>query len=179
MTKQLIIDLAVCDRCSTGMVNPAQHGESASDQQAASCSVQCGAILALREKVTFELICRRCEHASCIVACPFDALERTEDGVIKRHNLRCVSCKSCAIACPFGTIYMELLPFYSVDFETSCEQCLTGSGAVPACAETCSQGAIEYREIQPDEEGIHHVDENLAARIGPRAQAWARTETAP
>ena len=39
-------------------------------------------------------------------------------GVIMRYNLRCVSCKSCALACPFGTIYTEMLPFYA----THCDQ---------------------------------------------------------
>ena len=97
MTEAIIIDLAVCDRCEECTAGPAA--------------------LALRERATFELVCRRCEQASCVLACPFAALERTEDGIIKRHNMRCVSCKSCALACPFGTIYMELLPFYSMDYQ--------------------------------------------------------------
>jgi Fe-S-cluster-containing dehydrogenase component len=32
----------------------------------------------LREKVVFALLCRRCEVASCVIACPFDAIERQE-----------------------------------------------------------------------------------------------------
>ena len=91
MTERIIIDLAVCDRCEQCTAGPAA--------------------LALREKATFELVGRRCEQASCVMACPFAALERTEEGIVKRHNMRCVSCKSCALACPFGTIYMELLPY--------------------------------------------------------------------
>ena len=111
MTKRLIIDLALCDQCD-------------------SCAVGCGGLLSLREKATFELVCRRCAHASCIIACPFDALERLDDGaVIRRHNLRCVSCKLCAQACPFGTIYPDLLPFYSLSYENSCGACLPSVGA--------------------------------------------------
>ena len=99
MTERLIIDLAACDRCDGCSIGPS--------------------VLALRERATFELVCRRCEHASCVEACPFEALERGENGIVKRHNMRCVSCKSCSLACPFGTIYMELLPFYAMDYEAA------------------------------------------------------------
>ncbi len=109
MTKRLIIDLAACDRCDGCSIGPA--------------------MLALRERATFELVCRRCEHASCVLACPFDALERSEDGIIKRHNMRCVSCKSCSLACPFGTIYMELLPFYSMSYEAAVESVVRAASA--------------------------------------------------
>jgi len=177
MTKRLIIDLAACDQCD-------------------SCAVECGGLANLREQVTFELICRRCEHASCIEACPFDALERLADGgVIRRHNLRCVSCKSCAHACPFGTIYPEMLPFY----ETSCDGCFDvgarhagDSGSAeknrphggllhnplqhldePHCVACCPKGALQYREIDADEEDVHIIDEYLAAR----AVKWVKSES--
>lgn len=188
--RHLIIDLAVCDCCRTGAVSPAEH-RSMGDATSASaanggCAVGCGGMLALREKATFESVCRRCEVASCILACPFDALERTQSGTIKRHNLRCVSCKSCAIACPFGTIYMELLPFYSVDYGTACGSCaVTGStgseedpGVTPPCTNSCPEGALEYRQIDPGEEDIHVIDEFLAVRVSGRARRWIRTEAA-
>jgi Fe-S-cluster-containing hydrogenase component 2 len=162
--KRLLIDLAKCDQCS---------------QPADGCEV-----LALREKATFALICRRCEHASCIIACPFDALERSEDGgVIRRHNLRCVSCKSCALACPFGTIYDELLPFYNASCEATLEAAVGAASAAIDRGENqesrlkpllqCLNGALEYREVDPAEPGVHIVDEQLAART----QAWAKLET--
>ena len=171
MTKRLVIDLAKCDQC-----------------RAPRCVVDCSyssaddgahAMLALREKATFELICRRCEHASCVLACPFDALLRTENGVIKRHNLRCVSCKSCAIACPFGTIYMDLVPFYNMSYESSCYACLTENDAAPSCAAGCLEGALAYREIGPQEENVTLVDKRLAALVSPAARAWSKEETAP
>ena len=88
-------------------------------------------------------------------------------GIIKRHNLRCVSCKLCAQACPFGTIYPEMLPFY----EVRCDGC--AGREEKACVADCRQGAIEYRMVGPDEEGVHIVDEYLAARV----EKWVRRET--
>ncbi len=87
-------------------------------------------MLGLRERATFALVCRQCLYASCIIACPFDAIERQDDGIIKRYNLRCVSCKLCAHACPFGTIYPEMLQFY----EAHCDNCLGRNEAAPSRA---------------------------------------------
>ena len=150
--KKLVIDLAACERCFAS--------ES-------GCSVSCGGLLDLRELATFALVCRRCEQSPCVLACPFNALERLEDGgVIKRHNLRCVSCKLCAQACPFGTIYTEMLPFYT----SQCDGC--AGREEKACVAGCRQGALEYREVDPHEEGVHILDEYLAAR----AERWTRRE---
>jgi Fe-S-cluster-containing dehydrogenase component len=112
MAKRLFIDMVKCDEC-------------------AECTVRCAymyqptvtdhGLRALREEVAFLLTCRRCEEPSCVAACKFEALERREDGVMVRHNMRCVSCKCCSHACPFGTIYPELTPFYAV----RCDYCLS------------------------------------------------------
>ena len=126
----------------------------------------------LREKVVFALLCRRCEVASCVIACPFDAIERQEDGIIRRYNLRCVSCKSCAHACPFGTIYPEMLTFYDRPYESFCEQCLAGSDDEPACVASCGQGALEYRVADPAEGDLHILDDYVAARV----RKWVKKE---
>lgn len=164
MTERLIIDLAACDQCDTCRIGPA--------------------MLALRERATYELVCRRCEQASCVRACPFDALEKTSDGVIKRHNMRCVSCKSCALACPFGTIYMELLPFYAVDYGAALKVLLELGAAKAAIDDErgqgerltplpqCARKAVAYGEVATDDPGIHIIDEYLAART----RRWVRDE---
>jgi len=160
MPRRLVIDLETCQRCDDCIVEcryhyralPADHG-----------------IRGLRERATYLLVCRRCEEASCMAACAFDALERRDDGVLERHNLRCVSCMACAHACPFGTILPEMLPFY----ETPCDYCLDAAGAEePACVASCRRGGLEYREVRPDEHSVHVVDEHLAAR----ARKWEKRE---
>ena len=162
MGKRLVIDLDTCDRC---------------DQ----CGVTCGyfyrlqsenhGVLGLRERATFELICRRCEEPSCIDACVFRALERQPDGVLKRHSLRCVSCKLCVHACPFGTIYPDMVPFYV----SPCEQCLGDGDTEPPCVRTCGRGALSYREVETDEPRVHVLDDRLAAR----SAKWVKREEKP
>lgn len=101
-------------------------------------------------------------------ACPFEALERRADGILERHNLRCVSCKLCAHACPFGTIYPDMLSFYV----TPCDYCLGQLTSAPPCATSCRRGAIQYRSVDPEEPGLHMVDERLAA-VAPK---WVKRE---
>ena len=115
-----------------------------------------------------EFVCRQCEFASCVAACPFGALERQDDRILKRHNLRCVSCTLCAHACPFGTIYAEMLPFY----ESPCDGCVTRAVDEPMCVASCSQGALEHRVVEPDEPDVHLMGQYLAART----RRWVRRE---
>ena len=159
--KRLIIDLEKCDQCDTCNVSCDYYQRPHAEDHG---------MLGLRERATFALLCRRCEYASCVIACPFDAIERQGDGIIKRYNLRCVSCKLCAHACPFGTIYIDMLPFY----ETHCDACLgsKANGEEPMCVASCSRGALEYRAPHPDEPDIHIVDKFLAAH----ALAWVKEE---
>ena len=157
--KRLIIDLQKCDQCE-------------------SCGVSCDyynrpheqdhGMTGLRERATFALICRRCEVASCVEACPINAIERQGNNIIKRHSLRCVSCKLCAHACPFGTIYTDMLPFY----ETHCDACLGHNENEPRCVATCTLGALEYRVPGVEETDIHIIDEHLAART----RRWLKQE---
>jgi len=152
MAKRLFIDLNKCDDCE-------------------NCTVECTyfyrphatdhGVLGLRERTTFMLVCRQCEDPSCVAACKFDALERQEDNILKRYNMRCVSCKCCSHACPFGTIYPDTVPFYA----TNCDFCVASSVREPPCVVTCEKNAIEYREVEESEaEGIFVLNDNLAVR---------------
>ena len=68
-------------------------------------------VTTLRELASYAVICRKCEEASCVLSCPKEALEKDDEGVLRRYNMRCISCKSCAVACPFGTIYPLAIPY--------------------------------------------------------------------
>lgn len=152
MAKRLFIDLNKCDACD-------------------GCRVRCAyfyrpreadhGLLALRELATFALVCRRCEDPSCVAACKFQALERQADGLLKRYNMRCVSCKCCSHACPFGTIYPETLPFYV----SACDFCAAQGGSEPPCVAGCPGKALEFREVEESpKDGIFLIGERLAVR---------------
>jgi len=159
VSNKLVIDINKCEACE-------------------KCTVQCGylyqpqitehGILALREQVYFQLVCRRCEEPSCVASCPFEALERKEDGVLVRHNMRCMSCKNCCHACPFGTIYPETVPYLA----TSCDFCLMRKDGAPPCVVSCVKNAIEYHEVSDEEnDGLTVLNDNLAV-LAPQ---WDKT----
>jgi Fe-S-cluster-containing hydrogenase component 2 len=70
-------------------------------------SLNLNGLKTIRELATFRFTCRKCEDAPCIAVCPADALEKDGDGVVERHTNLCVSCKSCVMICPFGTIMTD------------------------------------------------------------------------
>ena len=127
-------------------------------------------VATLREIAAFEVTCRQCERACCVEACSRNGLERNEDGTLVRHNLRCVGCMSCSRACPFGTILEEALRFHW----GGCDYCASlGGGRTPGCVEGCRTGAIEFREVDPDEEGISVVGERMAVKTS----RWQKIES--
>lgn len=62
----------------------------------------------IRELATFQFTCRRCEKAPCIHACPVEALQKDENGMISRAMYNCIRCKSCIVICPFGTLVDDI-----------------------------------------------------------------------
>ena len=123
----------------------------------------------LLEMIRFALICRRCEAAPCIKACPQGALEKVpsekhDAGILKRANMLCTGCGTCAIACPFGTIYTDLIPFPS----SVCNLCRDrlAPGEKPLCVTSCSDGSIDYKEIVPaEEDDMIEVFEDIVVKV--------------
>lgn len=81
--------------------------------------------------------CTQCAEAWCLQACPVEAI--VVDSSTQAKTVvgdRCVGCKVCTIACPFGTVN------YEPDSGTviKCDLC----GGNPACAEACPTAAIIY-----------------------------------
>jgi len=102
-------------------------------------------IISVAELATYALVCRRCEEPHCVNACPFEALEqqKDKDKLLIRHNMRCVSCRSCSHACPYGTIYPENVPY----LVNVCDFCFDRRDRKnePLCITTCPHGALSLK----------------------------------
>lgn len=107
-------------------------------------------ILSVVELATYYLVCRRCEEPHCVNACPVEALEQQEEKekLLIRHNMRCISCKSCSHACPYGTIYPESVPY----LVHVCDFCLDRRGleGEPLCITSCPHGALSVKQAEED-----------------------------
>lgn len=154
---RLVLNLDVCSACPECVVgcnyyyHPSNRG-----------------IDRLRELATYALVCRHCEEGTCVRACPVEALERDAQGILERHPMRCIGCRSCAHACPFGTIYDDLLPYQL----SGCDLCFDRSaGEPPLCVRSCPYGALEWREPDAAPAGAVPL---LDGRIAVVSHQWGR-----
>jgi len=121
-------------------------------------------INSLREEIAFLLACRRCDDFPCVNACPNEALKR-EEKIIKRSRFLCISCKSCMLACPFGTILPDIIPY----IVSKCDLCLgrLKEGEEPLCVKSCECDAIKFIE-EKEVEGlndIYKIGDNLIVKV--------------
>ena len=119
-------------------------------------------IRSIGELAAYALVCRKCEEPHCVTACPKEALEqqKEKDKILMRHNMRCVSCKSCSHACPYGTIYPEAVPLII----HICDYCLDrrNQNPEPICIESCSFNALSLKPANQElTENTFLVGENL------------------
>lgn len=131
-------------------------------EKCGECEISCSyfyhpdnnGIISVAELATYALVCRRCDDPHCVAACPKDALEQQEDldDMLVRHSMRCISCRSCSHACPYGTIYPELVP----QLAHVCDYCLDRreDQGEPLCIATCPYDALK---LMP---GDTELDEN-------------------
>lgn len=90
--------------------------------------------------------CRHCEEPSCLLACPREALYKDAYGFVRRSELLCIGCKSCALACPFGVIPDEFVRHVA----PKCDLCVDRvvEGGLPRCVASCTAGALSFVELK-------------------------------
>lgn len=106
------------------------------------------------------MACNHCSDPACVKVCPKGALWRDEtDGVVKHDKSKCVGCRRCEWACPYGAI-----AFNSVTKKVDkCEGCFDQPGG-PACVANCTGGALTWESsVTPHAElaGVKMPDSNL------------------
>jgi len=93
------------------------------------------------------LQCRHCEDAPCIAVCPTEAIHRLEDGgPVLLDQDRCIGCKFCLLACPFGVISLSRNGKAMIKCDLCAER--TEAGEQPACVSGCPTGALRFEEIE-------------------------------
>jgi formate dehydrogenase iron-sulfur subunit len=90
-------------------------------------------------------VCKHCERAGCLEACPTGAIIRTEFSSVYVQPDVCNGCGYCVVACPFGVI--DRRPDDGRAWKcTLCYDRLRGD-LVPACAKACPTASIQFGEL--------------------------------
>jgi Fe-S-cluster-containing dehydrogenase component len=106
--------------------------------------------------------CFHCEKPWCVAACPTGAMQkRSKDGIVFVDPSRCVGCKSCITACPWGTPQWDA----ATGKVTKCDHCRdrVDRGLVPACVAKCTAHALHWTT---PEEASRRKREARARRLG-------------
>ncbi len=80
-------------------------------------------------------LCNQCEHPPCVQVCPVQATFKTPEGVILVDSGRCIGCRYCIQACPYGARYLHPATM-TADKCTFCYHRVT-KDLLPACVEVC------------------------------------------
>ncbi|MBI2862649.1 MAG: 4Fe-4S dicluster domain-containing protein [Chloroflexi bacterium] len=102
--------------------------------------------LQIRDSFFVPKLCNQCENAPCVQVCPVGATYRTKDGVVLIDRDRCIGCRYCIQACPYGARFLD--PRMRVaDKCTWCYHRIT-KGLNPACVEACPVGARVFGDMR-------------------------------
>lgn len=88
--------------------------------------------------------CRHCTEPACVSVCLVGAMQKTPEGPVIYDSNKCMGCRYCLMACPYG------IPRYdwdkTVPFVQKCSLCYDRlkQGGQPVCVEACPEKATIF-----------------------------------
>jgi molybdopterin-containing oxidoreductase family iron-sulfur binding subunit len=124
------------------------------------------------EHIALPVLCNHCEDPPCCRACPTQAtFKRESDGIVMMDFHRCIGCRFCMAACPYGARsfnFRDPRPFIqetNLKFPTrmkgvveKCSFCAErlAEGLAPACVEA-SNGILIFGDLDDAESEVRKV----------------------
>jgi molybdopterin-containing oxidoreductase family iron-sulfur binding subunit len=118
------------------------------------------------------VMCNHCENPPCVRVCPTQATFQRADGIVAMDYHRCIGCRYCMAACPYGSRsfnWQDPRPYIAnptADFPTrtkgvveKCNFCSErlSSGRQPACAEACPEKALTFGNLNDPQSPIRQL----------------------
>ncbi|NTW49641.1 MAG: 4Fe-4S dicluster domain-containing protein [Chlorobiales bacterium] len=120
-------------------------------------------------------MCNHCAEPPCTRACPTEATFKRWDGIVSMDYHRCIGCRFCMAACPYGSrsfnwrdprpAIKELSSTYPTRERGVVEKCNFCSerlvkGELPACVETCPEKALTFGDLNDPKSEIRRILES-------------------
>ncbi|MCI4398473.1 MAG: 4Fe-4S dicluster domain-containing protein [Acidobacteria bacterium] len=131
----------------------------------------------------FILLCNHCDNPPCVRVCPTQATWKREDGIVMMDWHRCIGCRYCMAACPYGSRSFNWLdprthiermdPGFPTRTKGVVEKCTLceeriARGEKPACVEACPEKAMVFGNLSdPKSEARQLLQERYSIRRKP------------
>ncbi len=142
------------------------------------------------EEGTFPLLCNHCDNPPCVRVCPTQTTFKRDDGIVVMDMHRCIGCRYCIAACPYGSRsfnwrdprgvddrgkpwiaeVQEGYPTRTRGVVEKCNFCSErlAKGLQPACVDACPAKAMHFGDLEdPESEVRRLLEEHFAIRRKP------------
>ena len=100
-------------------------------------------------------VCQQCDEPQCVKVCPTGASYVQEDGIVLINREKCLGCKYCLMACPYGVRSFNR-EMKVVEKCTLCIQ-LQAVNEKPACVKACAAKARFFGDLGDDGSDVRRV----------------------
>ncbi len=136
----------------------------------------------------FILLCNHCDNPPCVRVCPTQATWKREDGIVMMDWHRCIGCRYCMAACPYGsrsfnwfdprTHIKQMDPSFPTRTKGVVEKCTLceeriARGGTPACVEACPEKAMVFGNLSDPKSEVRQL---LEARYSIRRKPELGTQ---
>ncbi len=149
MSKALLYDATMCIGCKQCEQACAEKNKLAYSDAIAAEDKQSAhkfTVVLTKGDKFMRRLCMNCAEPACASVCPVGALKKTSAGPVTYDENKCMGCRYCMVACPFGVPKYEwdkVLPRVQ-----KCTMCAdrVAAGQQTACADACPTGATKFGE---------------------------------
>jgi formate dehydrogenase iron-sulfur subunit len=120
-------------------------------------------------------VCKHCEVAGCLEACPTGSIVRTEFGGVFIQPDVCNGCGYCVVSCPFGVVQRN--PDDGRVFKCTFCYDRQKAGLHPACAQACPTESIKFGPLEQLRVSAQERMQELRSRGMEDAQLYDPQDT--
>jgi Fe-S-cluster-containing dehydrogenase component len=135
------------------------------------------------KRLSVPILCNHCDNPPCVRVCPTVATFKRGDGIVMMDYHRCIGCKICLAACPYGARSMnfrdprpfikKINPGYPTRNHGVAEKCnfceeRLARGIFPACVLACREKALVFGDLEdPGSDVRRLLDKRFSIRRRP------------